>query len=229
MNIDGTERVKVARNARQPCWSPDSKRIAYVKGEYERYSTNEYATSELLIYDLQTGEHKEHPNRKLHHVYALCFSPDARWLLGVVHGGMDYSDAILAFDADGTRVFDLKHWGVIGCRPDISLDGGTMTWGQTDWELCLGDIDLTSDVPRVDNIRYVVGCVRAAKVYHVDLSPDGKYIVFSYGPKRGGQQVGGKARGWNICISDLSGRWVKVTTDGLHNKEPDWVPIPAPR
>jgi len=225
MNIDGTERVKVAGNARQSCWSPDGKKIAYVKGEYERYSTREYATSGLFIYDLQTGRHKQHPNKNLHHVYALCWSPDSRWFLGVVQGGMEYSDAILAFDADGTRVFDLKRWGVIGCRPDFSPDGKRMVWGETDWELCIGDIDLTAGMPRVANIRKVVGCVRAAKVYHTDFSPDGKYIAFSYGPFKGGQQVGGKAPGWNICIADMSGKWTKITTDGNHNKEPDWVPI----
>ena len=32
MNIDGSERMKVATNARQPCWSPDGKKIAYLKG-----------------------------------------------------------------------------------------------------------------------------------------------------------------------------------------------------
>jgi hypothetical protein len=38
--------------------------------------------------------------------------------------------------------------------------------------------------------------------------------------------VGGKAPGWNICLSDLTtGKWVEITTDGKHNKEPDWVPI----
>ena len=36
MNIDGTGRVKVADNARQPCWSPDGKTIAYLKAEYTR-------------------------------------------------------------------------------------------------------------------------------------------------------------------------------------------------
>jgi hypothetical protein len=25
----------------------------------------------------------------------------------------------------------------------------------------------------------------------------------------------------------MTGEWVQITTDGLHNKEPDWVPIPA--
>ncbi|KPK43887.1 MAG: hypothetical protein AMJ65_04550 [Phycisphaerae bacterium SG8_4] len=226
MNIDGTERVRVALNARQPCWSPDGKTIAYLKGEYERYSTREYATSELFLYDLQSGEHKPHPNTTLHHIYAICWSPDKRWFLGAVHGSnMGYSDTILAFDADGTRVFDLARWGVKGCRPDISSDGTKMTWGETDWDLCLADIDLSGRSPRVLNVHKVVECRRSQKVYHVDLSPDKKYIVFSYGPWDGGQQVGGKAKGWNLCVSDLTGRWVKITTDGLHYKEPDWVPI----
>ena len=227
MNIDGTERIKVATNARQPCWSPDGKKIAYLKGEYSRYSTREYATSELLIYDLNTRQHRSHVNKTLHHLYAICWSPDGNWFLCAVHGGMGYSDTILAFDADGTRVFDLDRWGVKGCRPDLSLDGKRMTWGETDWDLCVGAIELGTRAPQVTNVHKVVQCAHSSKVYHVDFSPDGKHIVFSYGPARGGQQVGGKARGWNICISDLSGKWVRITTDGQHNKEPDWVPIPS--
>jgi len=227
MNIDGTQRVKVARNARQPCWSPDGKSIAYLKGEYERYSTREYATSELFIYDLKTGEHRPHPNTALHHIYAICWSPDGKWFLAAIHGGMGYSDTILAIEANGSGVFDMLQWGVKGCRPDISRYGKKLVWGETDWELCLADIDFTPPVPRVDNIQKVVKCLTAAKVYHVDISPDNKYIVFTFGPFEGGQQVGGKARGWDICVSDLSGKWVKITADGSHNKEPDWVPIPA--
>ncbi len=228
MNIDGTGRVEVARNARQPCWSPDGKSIAYLKGEYERYNTSEYATSGLVIYDLQTGRHKPHPNPSLQHLYAICWSPDGNWFLGVVKGNTIHSDAILAFEADGMGVFDLARWSVKGCRPDFSPDGKKMTWGETDWVLCIGDIDLNQREPWVGNIRKVVQCRPAAKVYHVDFSPDGRYIAFSYGPFRGGQQVGGKAKGWDICVTDLSGKWVKVTTDGKHNKESDWVPFPLP-
>src|SRR5262245_12593632 len=36
MNSDGTHRVKVAENGREPCWSPDESRIAYTKGEFEK-------------------------------------------------------------------------------------------------------------------------------------------------------------------------------------------------
>jgi len=227
MNVDGTGRFKVAGNARQPCWSFDSKKIAYLKGEYERYSDRPYATSDLIIYDLQTGQHTPHPNKSLHHIYAICWSPDGNWFLAAVQGGMEYSDAILAFEANGTKVFDLGWWGVKGCRPEFNFDGKKMVWGETDWNLCLGDIDLTGRTPRVTNIRDVVRCLRKSKVYHVDFSPDGQYIAFSYGPFKGAQQVGGKARGWDICVGDMSGKWVKITTDGNHNKEPDWVPIPS--
>jgi len=226
MNIDGTQRLKVAHNARQPCWSFDSKSIAYLRGEYELYSTREYATSELFIYDLETHLHRPHPNKNLHHIYAICWSPHGKWFVAAVHGGMGYSDTIIAFEYNGTRVFDLGRWGVKGCRPDFSSDGRKMVWGETDWNLCVGDIDLTSGEPRVTNIREIVRCSRKDKVYHVDFSPDGKYIAFSYGPFGGGQQVGGKAKGWNICVGNLAGEWVQITTDGNHNKEPDWVGQP---
>jgi Tol biopolymer transport system component len=227
MNIDGTGRVKVATNARQPCWSPDGKSIAYLRGEYERYSTREYATSDLVIYDMQSGQHKPHPNTSLHHIYAICWSPDRNWFFAAVHGGMEFSDTILAIEANGTGVFDMEKWGVRGCRPDLSRDGKRITWGETDWDLCVADIDLSGPEPRIYNVHKIVRCLLAAKIYHVDFSPDGKYVAFSFGPASGGQQVGGKAKGWNICVTDLSGKWVKITPDGNHNKEPDWVPVPS--
>jgi len=76
MNINRTGRTKVADNARQPCWSPDGKTIAYLKGEFERYTVKDFATKELVFYDVETGKHREHPNRSLHHLYNICWSPD---------------------------------------------------------------------------------------------------------------------------------------------------------
>jgi len=224
MNLDGSDRVRVVTNGREPCWCIDSKSIAYLKGEYTRYTTREYATAELMYYHLEGDWHTPHRNKELQHLYAICWSPASKWFLAAIHGGMGYSDTIIAFDAYGTRTFDLAKWGVKGCRPALNSDGTRMVWGETDWNLRTGDIDLRSAEPKVTNIRDILRVARSSKVYHVDISPDSRYIAFSYGPFSGGQQVGGMAEGWNICVGDLNGNWVRITTDGNHNKEPDWVP-----
>jgi len=227
MNVDGTGRVKVADNAREPCWSPDGKAIAYLKGEFERYTITDYATKGLFFYDLASGKHREHQNAGLHHLYNICWSPDGHWFLATVHGGMGFKHAILAINAEGAGVFDLTKYQVTGCRPDFALDGRKFTWGATDWDLCVAKIDLTSSAPIVTDVQRVVSCEKEDEVYHTDFSPDGKYITFSYGPEAN-EMMGGKAPGWNICVSNLTGTWVQVTTDGNHNKEPDWVPVRTP-
>ncbi len=224
MNLDGTNRIKVAPNARQACWSPDGKTIAYLKGEYERYAINDYATKGVYLYDLATGRHTPHPNEaKLRHLYNLCWSPDGKWFVATVHGGMGFNHAILAFDANGTNIIDLSPCEVTGCRPDFSPDGKMVTWGKTDWDLCVGAFDGASGTARVTNVRQIVSCDKEHEVYHTDFSPDGKYIAFSYGPEAN-EMGAGLAPGWNICVTDLDGNWVQITQDGHHNKEPDWAP-----
>jgi len=227
MNIDGTGRVKVVDNARQPCWGPDGKNIAYLKAEFERYTIKDYATKGLFFYDIDTRKHTQHPNRNLHHLYNICWSPDGNWFLATVHGGMGFKHANLAFRTGENNVFDLTKYGVTGCRPDWSFDGRRITWGLSDWDLCVADIDATSDGPRITDVRRVMKCGKEDEVYHSDFSPDAKYLAFSYGPKAQ-EMVGGRAPGWNICVCDMTGKWVKVTTDGNHNKEPDWVPVRMP-
>ena len=226
MNIDGTGRLKVADNARQPCWSPDSKTIAYLKGEFVRYTIKDYATKGVFFYDLKTKEHRQHPNTGLFHLYNISWSPDGEWFVATVHGGMGFKHAILTFRTDGTSIYDLTKYGVTGCRPDFSLDGKRITWGLTDWDLCLANIDTKSPAPKVTGVRRIVNCRKEYEVYHTDFSPDGRYLTFSHGPK-GQEQVGGKAPNWNICVADMAGKWVEITTDGNHNKEPDWVPVQA--
>lgn len=88
MNIDGTGRVKVADHAREPCWSPDGKTIAYLKDEYERYTTRPYGTKGLFFYDIATAKHEQHPNRDLLHIFNICWSPESKWFVANVVGGM---------------------------------------------------------------------------------------------------------------------------------------------
>jgi len=94
MNVDGSGRVKVADNARQPCWSGDSKTIAYLPAEFERYTIKDYATKGLAFYDVKTRKHTKHPNGDLYHLYNISWSPDGKWFLATVHGGMNFKHAI---------------------------------------------------------------------------------------------------------------------------------------
>ncbi len=229
MNIDGTDRLLVARNARQPCWKFDSTAVAYLKGEVEQFSYTDYATKGVWIYDLATRQHAEHPNKDLYHLYNLCWSPDGKWFVSTVHAGMGYEHAILAFEADGTAVYNLK---IPGCRPDISPDGKRIAWGPSDWALRVGDLDFSTGTPRVVNARDVVTSDKPMKVYHVDWSPDGKYIAYSRGPESEilgliPELVGVKASGWDIEVADVSqtNRSMRITSDGNCNKEPDWMPL----
>ena len=229
MNVDGSDRKLVAKNARQACWKSDGTAIAYLKGEFEKFNYMDYATKGIYFHDMKTGADRQHPNEKIHHLYNLCWSPDGKWFVATVHGGMGFKHAILAIAADGPGVYNL---GIHGCRPDFSPDGKRITWGASDWVLMVADLDLSGPKPKLTNKRSLVRSVKPIKIYHTDWSPDGRYIAFSRGPskKRLGfapEMVGIPAEGWNICVADAKAkdRWVQITSDGKCNKEPDWAPV----
>jgi TolB protein len=233
MERDGSKRVKVADNAREPCWRADGRAIAYLKGEFPKFSLTDFATKGLFIYDLATGQTRQHPNKKIHHLYTLNWSPDGKWFVATVHGGMGFSHAILALQAEGDGVFDLK---LNGCRPNLSRDGKKITWGHGDFCAGVADLDLNGPQPKASNIHNVVLNVNPIETYHVTWSPDGKYLTYTRGPKATKKDLRGllpelpgvEAPGWNVCVADASGmnRWVALTTDGKSCKQPSWVATP---
>ena len=97
----------------------------------------------------------------------------------------------------------------------------------------MADLDLSTTPPTAKNIRNVVESKKPLETYHCDLSPDGKYVTFSYGPKFKKKNLKGllpefpgvEAPGWDICVADVSQKnvWVKSTKDGKSNKEADWI------
>jgi Tol biopolymer transport system component len=232
MNSDGTGRTKVARNGREPCWSPDGTRIAYTPGEFEKFTYNDAATKGLSIYDLRTGRTREHVNPKLRHLYTLNWSPDGQWFVATVHGGMGFSHTILAIAAEGERVVDLK---LNGCRPNISPDGTKVCWGHGDFCAGVADLDLSGPTPKATNVHDVVESKDPIETYHITWSPDGKYLTFTRGPKFKGRNLRGllpefpgvEAPGWNVCVADASGkdRWVALTHDGKSCKQPSWLRV----
>jgi Tol biopolymer transport system component len=232
MNADGSDRVKIADNAREPCWSPDGSAIAYLKGEFPTYNLQDFATKGLYIHDVKTGETRPHPNGKLEHLYTLNWAPGGDWFVATVHGGLGFSHAIVAIEADGDRVINLN---LGGCRPNVRRDGKQVTWGHGDFCAGVADLDLTGPTPKATNIRDAVESKPPVETYHVTWSPDGKYLTFTTGPKATKKNLKGllpefpgvEAPGWNVGVADASARnrWVPITTDGESNKQPSWVVV----
>jgi Tol biopolymer transport system component len=230
MNIDGTNKVKIAENAYSPCWSGDGRYIAYLPGEFPRYNRNLRANKGLEFYNIETGEVKQHPNEKLIHTLRICWAPDGRWFVS----------AGRAFKADDKTMMWIS---IDGCTSDISLDGNHLVWNGSDWNINIGDLDFDSprrppgsyitswsmhliDQHSVTNHKVILVCDREHWIYHADWSPDGKYFTFTYGFDDESKPKGKRDPWSHICICDLkTGKWTQITHDGIFNKEPDWVPV----
>ena len=241
MNPDGSGRKRIVENGRWPCWSPDGKQIAFVRDYLSRFSIKDFATAGLYFYIVETGEVLEHPNEEIEHIYNLSWHPSGEWITAVVHGGMGFDHAIIALEVNGYRYNKLL--GGNRCRPDFSPDGTHISWCDLDW--AIGAAGLRYEKERY-SIKVIHQIVRTRDhenmwVYHPDWSPDSKYIAFTQGPVGEDHPVdshspgtsdffhagiGVKADGWDICVvSARGGPWIKLTTDGKSNKEPDWIKI----
>ena len=243
MNADGTGRTLVAEAARQPCWSPDGTRIAFVKQEFRRFQIKDFASKGLYFYDLATGETTPHPNETIHHLYTPAWSPDSRWIVSTVHAGMGYGHGILAIEVAGMeasvrgRPDGVHNLRIPGCRPCLSPDGKRVTWSPDDHTVKVADIDLMLAEPTVSHVR-TVAKHETLHLYHPDFSPDGKYITFSMGPGGRVQPNGpgthaevaemvGVRGPWDLYLkrADGAGEAVQLTDDAtMSNKESDWLP-----
>ena len=234
MNADGSDRVLVAEKARQPCWSPEGRRIAFVKQEFDKFNVVDFASKGICFYDVDTGEIVEHPNPEIEHLYNLNWSANGRWIVTTVHAGMGFRHGIIAIECGGRGVYDL---GIPGCRPCMSADGKRVTWSPDDHTINVADIELSATEPKVSNVKTLVR-KKELHQYHPDFSPDGKYVTYSVGP--GGRtqargpgthtqvaEIVGVPGKWNIFLKRVDGKGpaLELTHDeNLCNKESEWLP-----
>jgi hypothetical protein len=243
MDIDGQHRKQLADYARQPFWSRDGKAIGFLPQEYPKFNVIDFFTKGMDFYDLGSGAITPHVNAtNLYHLYNPNFSPNGKWIVSTVHAGMGVGHGILLFEAQGDRILNLK---IPGCRPCLSPDGKQVAWGAGDHEIAVAPIDTTAETPVVGAWRLHIKD-ETNKIYHIDWSPDSRFLCFSRGPdgegdltKRGTFQaaceiVGVYAKNWNLCAVsaqrdgtiDLNAAtdadFAMLTTNGCSNKEPAW-------
>jgi len=243
MDSDGRRRRKLVDQAREPFWGPDSRVISFLPQEYPKFSVTDYYTKGMSFYHLDSGALEAHPNTaNLHHLYNPCFAPNGRWIAATVHAGMGVDHAILLIEAHGSKIINLK---IPGCRPALSPDGRQIAWGAGDHDLAVAPIDLDSANPMVGPWRLRIHD-ETNKIYHVDWSPDSRWLSLSRGPDGEGdptktgtfsgacEMVGVYAPGWNILavsaerdgVLDLNratdAEYAVLTTNGCSNKESAW-------
>ena len=243
MDVDGKNRKKLVDSAREPFWGPDSKVIGFLPQEFPKFNVIDFSTKGMSFYDLITGKTEPHPNStNLHHLYNPCFAANGQWIVSTVHAGMGFDHAILALEARGRKIVNLK---IPGCRPCLSPDGRQIAWGASDNEIVAAPINWDANAPSVGPWRLRIKDAKN-KIYHVDWSPDGRFLSLSRGPDGEGdlskpgtfqaacEIVGVHAAGWNLCavaadrdgVLDLNNAtetgFLMLTTNGFSNKESAW-------
>lgn len=244
MDIDGKNRRKLADRAREPFWAPDSKTIGYLPQEFPKFNVVDYYTKGMVFCHLESGKTEPHPNSdKLHHLYNPSFARNGRWIAATVHAGMGVGHAILLIEARDQRIINLK---IPGCRPSLSPDNKYIAWGAGDQELAVAPLDLESSTPAVGPWKLRIKEKKPSEIYHIDWSPDSRFVAFSRGPKGEGDltkpgtfqssapMVGTYATDWNLwavsaersgtldLTTATSADAVQLTATGYSNKEPAW-------
>jgi dipeptidyl aminopeptidase/acylaminoacyl peptidase len=109
-----------ARNNRQPCWSPDGSRLAYISDRSGYY--------ELYVFDVATGAERR-ITRVEHDLSHPAWSPDGRQVLCIINrnGAFD----IVMVDAESGAMSDVRAAYGVHTRPQW-LDADTITFEYED-------------------------------------------------------------------------------------------------
>lgn len=196
-------------------WHPNGKTICY---------NTDGANRKIGIFNLEKNEEKV-VNGMPGSVMFPNFSPDGKWLLG---GGYPFS--LVAINADGTAPAEgaaVKKLSMSGCNNEISKDGKSFvyvidTFGECGGWLYRAEFDPTTAMKAE---KLPLGWPEQSVNYYPDLSPDGKYMVYSHAEMKQGVESWKISADQEIYITTYPDckTTVRVTWNRANNVHPVWV------
>ena len=202
----------LVENAREPAWSPDGSRIAYLSGPA------------LLVRDLDTGESREiyaADAENEHTLKSLDWSPDGSAIV-FVDEVFRQENAIIGVDARTRAVlFQVKHPQYFTYTPRWSPDGTRILYLTSDGVSSSSERFLNLWMMRSDGSNGAQITQDIAVLAGADWSADGEWIVFS------GQKAYEPFDGaYDLWLTNPAGSELKRLTasEGASELSPAWSP-----
>jgi Tol biopolymer transport system component len=208
VNADGSDLRTVSDPATQgdiaPSWSPDGRRLAFVRNE-DGYS------SQIWVMDAD-GANQHQVSHYLRLAQHPLWSPDGKWIAFI--GFADAYPVTYLVSPDGSDQHRLLSLGVSGGKPTWSPDGRRLAY--------LGSsafVVVNADGLGEHRLADVTGHYFSPPAW----SPDGKWIAFTSQPHR--REVSGP---WVLNVVAVDGESPTVRTiakDVLQDSRPLWRPV----
>jgi hypothetical protein len=168
MRRDGSGRTLVEKNAREPCWSADGSARGLPEGRaaglHLHRLRDEGQSPSMTSRPERPGSTPRLDPPSLHPQLVA----GGKWFVAPVHGGMGFSHAILALEAEGKGVYDLQLKG-LPPGPDRGWEEDRL--GHGDFAIGVADLDLTAGSPKALNQRDAVHSADPLETYHYRLVP----------------------------------------------------------